>query len=341
MLLPACGRKGAPLPPLTVVPEAISEIRAVVRSEGVYLVWSPPLKNNDGSPLDNLMGFKILRSETLPAGECKNCVEIFEPINDILYTIPQDSEGKMEGDVFIAFDNKLKYGYKYRYKILSYTTTGYLSPDSKIVEILYDIPPSVPENVSGVSGDRFVQLNWNKPVALVDGQPLIGLAGYNIYRSRNSGNFGLFPVNNEPVTGNYFIDTGLENNTKYFYSIRSVRKVGETLIEGPPGNEIMVIPNDRVPPQPPRGLVVIPQKDGIILKWDAGTESDLLGYNVYRKENGEKKWKRLNKEILKEPNFKDNSVMKGIIYFYYVTALDNALQPNESEPSREVKAFLR
>lgn len=337
----ACGRRGTPLPPLTVVPEPISEIRTVVRNDGIFLLWPPPEKNNDGSKLENLMGFKVLRSEIPPEATCDNCVEIFEPVFDILYALPIENEEGMESGIFSVFDNNLKLYYRYRYKILSYTTTGYLSPDSGVVEITWDVAPSVPVKLSGESGDKFTQLNWTPPVTLVDGQPVIGLVGFNIYRSKKSMSYGLFPLNKEPVTNNYYIDSGVENNIKYFYVVRSVRKVNGTLIEGPPSDEIMLVPNDRVPPQPPRGLVAVPEKEGIILKWDAGLESDLLGYNIYRREINEKTWKKLNREVLKATTFRDNGVKKGKIYYYYATAVDNSPATNESDPSRSVKAFLR
>ncbi len=338
---PSCGRRGAPLPPLTVVPEAIREVKAVVRSDGVFILWSPPERNNDGSRLENLMGFKVLRSEIPPERTCDSCMEVFEPLFDVIYTLPLESEGEMTQGIFKVFDNDLKFTYRYRYKVLSYTTTGYLSPDSDIIDVTWDVAPSSPTNVTGEGGDKFVHLKWSPPLTLVDGQPIYGLAGFNIYRSRNSRTYGLFPLNKELVTNNYYIDTGLENNVKYFYIIRSVRRVNETLIESPPSNEIIVIPNDRVPPEPPRGLVAVPGKEGIILKWDAGMESDLAGYNIYRRRMGEKSWKKLNKEIIKTTTFKDKTVKKGIVYYYYITAVDNSPATNESDPSREVKAFLR
>ncbi len=337
----SCGRKGAPLPPLTVIPEAIREIRAVVRSEGILILWSPPQRNNDGSNLENLMGFKVLRSEIPPERTCDRCIEIFEPLFDVIYTLPVESEGEMEQGIFKVFDNNLKFTYRYKYKVLSYTTTGYLSPDSDIVDVTWDVAPSSPINIVGEGGDKFIHLKWVPPSTLVDGQPIYGLAGFNIYRAKNNRSYSIFPINKEPVTDNYYIDSGLENNVKYFYIIRSVRKVNETLIESPPSNEIIVVPNDRVPPEPPRGLVAIPEKEGIVLKWDAGMESDLAGYNIYRKRMGEKSWKKLNKEIVKATTFKDSSVKKGIIYYYYITAVDNSPATNESDASSDVKAFLR
>lgn len=337
----ACGRRGVPLPPQTVVPEAITEIKAVVRNEGIFILWSPPEKNNDGSKLENLMGFKVLRSEIPPEKICNSCVEIFEPVFDVLYSLPLETEGEMESGIVRVFDNNLKLNYRYKYKVLSYTTTGYLSPDSDVIEVTWDIAPSSPSNFTGEGNDKFVHLKWTAPLTLVDGQPVFGLAGYNIYRSKNSMSYGIFPINKELVTSNYYIDRGLENNVKYFYVIRSVRKVNGTLIEGPPSEEIIVVPNDHTPPQPPRGLVAVPEKEGIILRWDAGTESDLYGYNIYRREADEKRWKKLNKEPLQSTTFKDNKVKRGVIYYYFVTAVDNSPASNESDASINVKAFMR
>lgn len=337
----SCGRKSIPLPPLTVVPEPIKDLKSIVRHEGVLLIWAPPERNNDGTPLENLMGFKVLRSEVPVDVECKECVEIFEPISDVLYTFPSESAGKMDGGFFKFFDNDLKYGRRYRYKVLSYNTTGYLSPDSEIIDIFWDIAPSPPSSLEGESGDRFVHLRWTPPSDLVDGGPLLGLKGFNIYRRTMGTSYSLFPINDEVVANNYYIDTVLENGRTYYYMIRSVREVNGTLIEGPPSEEITVVPMDRVPPQPPRGLVAIPEKNAIMLKWNAGLESDLLGYNIYRRESTKKSWMRLNKGIVKDTTFSDSAVKKGVVYYYYITAIDSAPSPNESNPSKEVKAFLR
>jgi len=73
--LPACGKKGDPLPPESLVPERIGGFMAQGRSEALLLSWTIPKKNNDGSDLDDLAGFKLYQKKS---GEgCNNCPSEF------------------------------------------------------------------------------------------------------------------------------------------------------------------------------------------------------------------------------------------------------------------------
>jgi hypothetical protein len=72
------------------------------------------------------------------------------------------------------------------------------------------------------------------------------------------------------------------------------------------------------------------------LKWDENKEPDLKGYNLSRKAKGEAEFKRLNSAPLLRASYLDRSLKDREFYTYTVTAIDDATQPNESEPSQEV-----
>jgi hypothetical protein len=61
------------------------------------------------------------------------------------------------------------------------------------------------------------------------------------------------------------------------------------------------------------------------------TDSDLAGYNVWRRQEGEPVSK-LNAEVVKTPAFRDQSVQSRRTYYYSVSAID--LRGNESERSQ-------
>jgi predicted small lipoprotein YifL len=59
--LPACGRKGPPLPPRPVVPAAVGNLQAEPREAGIVLSWTRPTLNNDNSSLTDLLEFRLFR----------------------------------------------------------------------------------------------------------------------------------------------------------------------------------------------------------------------------------------------------------------------------------------
>lgn len=83
---------------------------------------------------------------------------------------------------------------------------------------------------------------------------------------------------------------------------------------------------DTTPPATPTGLQIIAGNNWIDLRWDANTEDDLLGYDVFRKVTGSTDpWEKLNTNPLVENRYVDYDVLNGTSYSYKVTAVDDAL----------------
>jgi fibronectin type 3 domain-containing protein len=70
----------------------------------------------------------------------------------------------------------------------------------------------------------------------------------------------------------------------------------------------------------------------IDLVWSPDTESDLAGYNLFRRREGEQPVK-LNSDPVKSPAYRDTNVQPGKKYFYSVSAVDE--RGNESVRSEE------
>jgi hypothetical protein len=58
----ACGRKGPPLPPRPVIPAGVTSLRVEPRAGGLLVSWTRPTRNQDGSPLRDLLEFRVARS---------------------------------------------------------------------------------------------------------------------------------------------------------------------------------------------------------------------------------------------------------------------------------------
>ena len=97
-----------------------------------------------------------------------------------------------------------------------------------------------------------------------------------------------------------------------------------------------------VPPAPdpapdaPTNLAASVSTDGIGLAWDANSEGDLAGYNVYRSASPgvSTAGSPINTSLIVSPAFTDNNVVDGATYYYVVTAVDTGA--NESDASNEV-----
>jgi fibronectin type 3 domain-containing protein len=95
---------------------------------------------------------------------------------------------------------------------------------------------------------------------------------------------------------------------------------------------------DRFAPSAPTGLASIPGAENgrpiINLSWQANTENDLAGYNVYRRTGPSGPFTRMTSKPVAGPAFSDTAVDPAATYTYRVTAVDN--DGNESSPSEEI-----
>ncbi len=321
-----CGVKGPPVPWQTVLPKRIVDLEAITREERLLLEWTSPKENTDKSPLINLAKFQVLRSEgTLIAGECRGCGEKIK----VIYEMKVDGKEEMKGKKVSIFFEDQEARKVYVYQVVSINRRGYPGSPSNPVTVYWDYPPQPPRVVRGERGDKRVDLSW---------EPVEGATGYNIYRRGEEEEvFPLNPLNREPMTVTQYTDLSVENEKKYIYSVRAVRRVVKTDVEGKGSLGSPVTPTDLIPPSAPLGLVAIPLKNGIELNWRKNTESDLLGYYVYRRRPGEREFKKLNETLLEKEVYLDTRVELEQDYEYAVTATDSSPHKNESPLSEEAR----
>jgi fibronectin type 3 domain-containing protein len=325
LIASGCARKGPPVSWETIVPKRIVDLVAMPRDGRFLLEWSVPKENTDKSPLTNLAGFRILRSEGVLVGdECKGCGEKTKVVLEIKLDTKEEDKKK----TMAIFFEDLEARKVYVYQVVSINKRGYPSSPSNPVTVYWDYPPQAPRMVKGEGGDKRVDLSW---------EPEEGAAGYNVYRRLENEEFSTRPLNRDLLTATHYSDLTVENEKTYIYSVRAVRKVVKTYVEGKGSLGIPVTPTDLIPPAAPVGLVAIPIKDGIELNWRRNREPDLLGYDVYRRKPGEKEFKRLNESPLVKETYLDTDVVLKEEYEYVVTAVDNSIRRNESPHSEEVR----
>jgi fibronectin type 3 domain-containing protein len=127
------------------------------------------------------------------------------------------------------------------------------------------------------------------------------------------------------------------NNVAYRYLVRTVRRVADSSLESLDSPLQTAKPEDLTPPAPVLNLVAVPTDKGIELRWDAGREPDLAGYRVYRRSLAEPQFRLLTPQLNRQPYYVDQETTKGVAYYYYVLAVDNAARANQSLPSETVE----
>jgi len=325
LMASACGIKRPPAPWSSVVPKRIVDLQALPREGRLLLEWTAPKVNTDKSFLTDLSGFRILRSEgVLVGGECKGCGEQAKVVSEISL----DKGGEAKGKRFSFFIEDLEVRKVYVYQVVSFNHRDHSGAPSNPVWVYWDDPPLPPTKVKGDPGEKRVDLSW---------EPVAGVTGYSIYRKMEGEEYPVRSLNREPLTVTQYEDLSVENEKRYLYSVRAVRRVAKTDVESKGSAEVLVIPTDLIAPGPPQGLVGIPLKNGIELNWIRNPESDLLGYNVYRRRPGTTEFKRLNEVPLQKEIYLDEEVTLGQDYEYTVIAVDSSPHKNESPKSEEVR----
>jgi hypothetical protein len=127
-VLAGCGRKLPPIQPGTYPPPAVRDLAFQVRGEEVVLSWTVPAGAPDkDSPA---VGFKVLRSRQTEqeVAECQSCAPRFQAVGDVRPMDPVES-GAMQ------YVERLEPGYRYQYKVRSYSASNREGRDSNVVHL--------------------------------------------------------------------------------------------------------------------------------------------------------------------------------------------------------------
>ncbi len=331
--LGSCGKKGNPVAPGSTAPAAVADLRAWPREGTILLGWTLPTKNINGSPLKDLLGFRVFRqSRALTDQPCPDCPLDFKPVAEIDVEFPRAA--RVEGGRVLWQDPSVQPQHEYSYFVIGYNFHRTPSPESNRVRVFWSEPPPAPEAVSVKSDNQALQIAWTFQAP--PERPPSELMGFNLYRRTEGERFGLFPINSEPVKETRFVDGGLVNGRRYFYEIRALRNFRGTLIEGPASPEGQGVPEKQAPPSPPSGVVGVFQEGGAAVRWVENPEPDIAGYNLYRQEEGETTFRKINPQLIKEAYFLDRRADPKRSYTYRVSAVDSSGKESDYSKDAEV-----
>jgi uncharacterized protein (DUF1800 family)/fibronectin type 3 domain-containing protein len=203
-------------------------------------------------------------------------------------------------------DTGLTNGTTYYYKLAAVNAngTGEKSNEANAKPAAPPVP-TAPTGFTATAGDTKVTLNWT-----VVG----GATSYNLYRSTTSGGQGETPVMTGILTPP-FVDTGLVNNTTYYYKVAAVNANGV----GAKSSQASAKPVPPPIPGAPSGFTAVPGNGVITLNWSSTTNA--TSYNLYRGTKSGQTGDTPFMSGITALTFLDTALTNGTTYYYKLAAV--------------------
>lgn len=348
VLMAGCGKKGPIEPPLPRIPQAVENLALIQRGTALLLTWTNPSTYADGNPLEEVAEVEIWmikedrkaegRAKKWTAQEFEGKAKLFAQLRQDEFASLRPAGAKTGGELTYAYAlagddlGKKVLTFSLRVRDEKKRVSAFAAPAS--VEAM--TPPAPPRNVRAVVFGDHIQVSWESPEqADTEATPAANV-GINIYRSDED--TPASRLNSSPIKGTEFLDKNFSFGLTYSYFVRAVLE-SAPLVESENSETAEVLAKDIFPPEPPAGLTAIGGPGFIALSWEAGKESDIAGYGVWRRLAGEADFVLVARLTQTDSSFSDSKVEKGKKYEYAITALDNA--GNESRKSEPVPGEAR
>jgi hypothetical protein len=349
VLLFGCAAPGVPVARRSAVPQTISDLSAKQSGASTVLSFTLPKETIEGRPLSKPLAFEIYRAFGIS--------EIASAQLRLVTTVPPGMVNKYEEngqihffDVFSPEDFSAYAGGNVAYVVRT-RLTRHDSDASNLIRIRILPAPQPIEDLHAQITRTAVELSWTPPsISPAKAAPPASLR-YQIYRSEapvgalNSAKSDGLDESQRPVllgqsVAPSYADRDFAFGRAYSYIVRSVAAYEDGSVESGDSNLLNVTPRDTFAPATPLNLAATATgANGAVgahvdLSWAINSETNLLGYNVYRSETANSVGMRVNSTPLMTPVFRDDAVATGERYSYRVTAIDRAR--NESAPSAPV-----
>jgi len=340
LILVACATITPPQPPSLNLPQPPADLRTKRKGDKVNLTWTIPTMTTDREIIRSIGPTLICRGP----GELNACNT---PTAEIQTPIPPGA-GSLSRKPQASYTDSLPR------QLLSDDPSAFMTYSVQVlnpqrraaglsnqvrVALIRTLPP--PRDFRATVAKEGVVLSWTGDIVAVAAADVQYV--YRVYRRLEGSDQQVLAAEAASGAETSFIisDPNIEWEKTYYYYAEAVTEIQQPNrsrldVEGDDTAEVKVFADDVFPPASPSGLQAVfsgpGQKPFIDLVWAPVADTDLAGYNVYRREEGAPPVK-LNGELIKAPAYRDEHVAPGKTYIYSVSALD--VRGNESARSEE------
>lgn len=364
MVFISCGKKGPLEPPIVRIPNSVENVTLTQRGVEVFLRWENPVNYIDGNPLAGLSEVEIwLLEKEWSEIETPELIETDEELTEAVEPVEPnwEKEFKKEGRLLLTitkeklpdyiFDGEQenpvmqfiyplekdflskKYFFSLRVRDIRRRKSLYSTPISLEAKMVSHPPLNI---IAEVFMDKIL-LKWDPPGENIDLSTPPLVAGYNVFRAAEKSE--AVRLNPALIKGQTYEDKNFNFGTTYSYFVRASSNESSPYQESEDSEVLEISPKDNFAPAPPKGVILVIGSEILSLSWDANQESDLGGYRVWKRAEGESEFVVLMKEPILENTFTDTSVEKNIRYYYAITSMDKA--GNESKKSNTISEIIR
>jgi predicted small lipoprotein YifL len=338
--LTGCGTPGAPQLPSLQLARPVDDLTASRKGAKIQLDWTLPRKNIDRTLVKNIPESRICRHDgTALMSGCTVVANAQNPKPEEKHKHDQPPAVHMKYvDTLPAqLGEQNPAGFvRYAVEIMNSRERSAGLSNQVLIPVAPTIAP--PEQLAVKVEADGVLISWVG--ATVPTAPTGLTYRYRVMRSPAGANAYIALADIEPASEGFYLDKTFGWETKYDYRIESVTLVhSQTInmsVEGDDSKATEIFTRDIYPPAEPTGLQAVFSSVGqmpfVDLTWAPNMESDLAGYNVFRRVAGGDAVK-LNKLLVPVPSFRDDNVVPGKTYLYSVSAVD--ARGNESPHSAE------
>jgi uncharacterized protein (DUF1800 family)/fibronectin type 3 domain-containing protein len=189
-------------------------------------------------------------------------------------------------------------GTTYSYRLAAHNDGG-SGPQSSEVNA---VPLTSPRGLKTDAGDREAIVSWHASA---------GATTYTVYRSLSAAD-STFVVLAANVAALSMHDTGLTNNTRYYYRVRASASGGTSDLS----TTVSVLPLESPPTTEPTNLVATPGNARVVLTWTA--VAGATSYRVYRTTTGV--FDRTALTTVTGTTYTNTGLTNGTEYAYRITA---------------------
>jgi hypothetical protein len=332
LLTVGCGKEGMPLPPEFRVAERTTDLTAFQEGEKSVLSWRYPSMTTAGQNLPEIEEIHVWRAALpfdqeppppISAQDRQMRRQLLESQGEVLYRLgPEEIAIVTRGSSIVIRDDLERWrttvedptAYVLWYGVRTVCCRNRQSELSNIARLEPRAPPEPPSDLVLEAGAGGIDVRWT---------PAAGTATL-VERSADGGVWKAVTV--EPVEGASWRDETAPQGQAWSYRLRAVITLPEGgRVVGNPSSPARVEHPDTYPPNPPSGIVCLPEGTRVRVRWQAVPSAVVYGVS--------RQFGRDSVEVLTEEHqlieYTDAEAPLGALV-YFVTAVDAAGNRSDS-----------